>query len=169
MKKQPEAFIDAFSEWTGRIIAWLVPAMMLLTCLIVLLRYQFDLGSVALQEIVVYMHSIVLLLGIAYTLRQDAHVRVDLLYSRVGETARAWINLLGTLVFLFPTAGFILLVSFDYVAFSYRLGEGSAEPGGLPGLYLLKSMILFMALGLGLQGVSICMASLRQLRRGGQD
>ena len=163
MNRQPEAFIDALTEWTGRITAWLIPAMMLLTCLIVLLRYQFNLGLVALQEIVVYMHSLVFMLGIAYTLKHDAHVRVDLFYSRLNERRRALINLIGTLVFLFPTAIFILLISVDYVAFSFRLGEGSAEPGGLPGRYLLKGIILIMGLGLGLQGVSVSCSSLRLL------
>lgn len=163
MKLRPEAVIDAISEWTGRCIAWLVPAMMLLTCLIVLLRYQFDIGSVALQEVVIYLHSLVFMLGIAYTLKRDAHVRVDLLYSRLGERWRALVDLLGTLLFLFPTAIFIFLMSMDYVFFSLRLNEGSAEPGGLPHLYLLKSLLLVMALALGLQGLAVSLRSLRRL------
>ncbi|HJL53329.1 MAG TPA: TRAP transporter small permease subunit, partial [Arenicellales bacterium] len=92
--------MDRFADATGRCVAWLTIAMMLITCLVVFLRYLLNTGSIALQESVTYLHGIVFLLGIAYTLKQKAHVRVDIIYQRLAPRTKAWLDLLGTLFFL---------------------------------------------------------------------
>lgn len=155
--------LDAFSEWCGRLISWLTLFMVLVTFVIVIMRYLFNVGNIALQESVIYMHGIVFLLAIAFTLKQDAHVRVDIFYQKCGKRTRAIIDLVGTLLFLFPVTLFIGFVSIDYVLFSWRIGEGSAEPGGLPGVYLLKTLILAMVVSLLAQGCAELLRSVRKI------
>lgn len=148
-------WLGALSEWTGRGIAWLTLFMVLTTFGIVVLRYGFGIGSIAAQEAVTYMHALVFLLGAAYTLKHDGHVRVDIFYRGMSERRRAWIDLLGTLLLLMPVCLFILWASWDYVAASWALREGSRETSGLPGVYLLKTAIPLMAALLLLQGLAL--------------
>jgi TRAP-type mannitol/chloroaromatic compound transport system permease small subunit len=145
--------LDQVNLWVGRTIAWLALAMVLITFLVVVMRYGFDSGSIALQESVTYMHAMLFMLGAAYTLRQNGHVRVDIFYQRFSRRGRAWVDLLGTLVLLIPVCLFILSSSFDYVADAWSVKEGSREAGGLPYVYWLKSVILLMPLLLLLQGL----------------
>ncbi len=128
--------------------------MVLVTFLIVMLRYVFDTGWIAMQESVVYMHGLVFMLGAAYALGRDAHVRVDIFYRRWGPRGRALTDLLGTLLLLLPSCVFILWVGWDYVAGSWAVREGSREAGGLPGVFLYKGLILAMPALLILQGVA---------------
>ena len=148
------AYIDAFSLLTGRAVAWLVLVMMLITCIVVVLRYGFGIGSIALQESVGYMHAAVFMLGAAFTLQRQGHVRVDIFYRNFSERRKAWVNGLGSLIFLLPLSGFLLGISWDFVANAWEIREESPQAGGLPGVYLLKSLIPLMAITLGLQGLS---------------
>ena len=151
--------IDGLNEWIGRAVSWLTLLMVLVTFLVVVLRYAFDLGWIALQESVVWMYALVFLLGAAYTLKHDAHVRVDIIYQRCNRTTRAWIDLFGALLLLLPVCGLILWSSWEYVIDAWAMGEGSREAGGLPGLYVLKSAILLMGLLLLLQGIAMGLRS----------
>ncbi len=152
--------IDQVSEWTGRAIAWLTLGMVIVTFTVVLLRYLFNIGWIALQESITYMHALVFMLGTAYTLRHDGHVRVDIFYQKFSPRGRAWVDLFGTLFLLLPVTLFIAWISWEYVATAWALKEGSRETGGLPGVYLLKSAIPLMAVLLLLQGVSLALRSL---------
>ena len=154
-----EQFIDA----CGRSVSWLVLAMVLVTFAVVVLRYIFDMGWIALQESISYFHSIVFLLGASYTLKHNGHVRVDIFYDRLGEKAKAWVDLIGHLFILMPVMGFVLWVSWPYVVESWRVTEGSREAGGLPGVYLLKSLILIMAMLLIIQGFSMILRCLLKI------
>ena len=100
-------FIDRISDLTGRTIAWLTFAMVLITCAIVIARYFFGFGSIGLQESVMYLHGIVFMLGIGYTLKERGHVRVDVLYEKFSARTKDIVDLLGHLAFLMPVAGFI--------------------------------------------------------------
>lgn len=153
-------YIDALNEWCGRLIAWLTGFMVAVTFLIVVLRYMFNTGWIAMQESVVFMHALVFLIGAAYTLRHDAHVRVDIFYRGMSPHRRAWVDLLGCLLLLFPVCIYIFWFSYDYVYTAWRLLEGSREAGGLPGVYLLKTSILIMSALLILQGISQCLHSI---------
>lgn len=119
----------------------------------VVLRYAFDQGSIALQESVSYMHASLFMLAIAYTLGRDGPVRVDILYQRLSRRGRAWVDLLGTLL-LVPVCLLILWLGGDYALQSWRIKEGPRETGGLAGVYLLKSLILIMPTLLLVQGLS---------------
>ena len=146
--------MDRLTEWSGRVLAWLPLFMALATVVVVVLRYGLNIGSIALQEAVMYAHGAVLLLGISYTLQQDGHVRVDLFYNRASPRLRQRINLAGHLLFLLPLCLTVLIVSAPYVQASWRVWEGSAEVGGLPGVFLLKSLLPLTAAWLFLQGLA---------------
>ena len=163
------ARIDRVSRSVGHIVAWFTLGMVLVTCAVVLLRYGFDLGWIAMQESVVYMHAAVFMLGAAYTLQADEHVRVDIFYRARSPRTRAWIDLLGTAFFLLPVCAALVWFSWDYVAASWSVHEGSREAGGLPGVYLLKTLIPVTAALLALQGVSTILRSLAEILGAGRD
>lgn len=156
--------IDLINERIGRIVAWLSLAMVLTTFCVVVLRYLFNLGSIALQEAITYMHATLFMLGAAYTLRHEGHVRVDIFYNRFSARGRAWVDLLGVVTLLLPVSLFLVWVSWDYVSSSWALHEGSREAGGLPGVFLLKSVIPLMALLLVLQGIGMGLRALCVIR-----
>jgi len=145
------AGIESFIDWTGRTVSWLSLLLVLVTFIIVVLRYVFNSGSIALQEVTTYLHATVFLVGMAYTLQQDAHVRVDIFYTQFSKQTKAWVDLVGALFLLLPFMLFVSWVSWLYIADSWSVLEGSREAGGLPGVFLLKSLILVMTSLLSLQ------------------
>jgi len=148
--------LERFSQLTGAVIAWLTVVMVLTTFVVVVLRYAFDLGWIAMQESITWMHAGVFMLGAAYTLQQDEHVRVDIFYRGMSARGRALVDLGGTLVFLLPVSIFLGVASWDYVATSWAIQESSREAGGLPYPFvpILKSLIPATALLLILQGIA---------------
>jgi TRAP-type mannitol/chloroaromatic compound transport system permease small subunit len=152
--------INCFTQWVGRLIAWLCLLLVSLTVLVVLLRYFFGMGSIAVQESVTYVHSIIFMLGIAVALQRGGHVRVDIFYRNFSEQRKAWVNLLGGLFFLLPFCGLIVFSSWDYVLASWAIKETSAESGGIAAVYLLKSLMILMPITLALQGLSQIITSL---------
>lgn len=147
--------IEQFIDMCGRVVSWLVLGMVLITFAVVVLRYLFDIGWIALQESISYLHSIVFLIGAAYTLKHNGHVRVDIFYDSLAVRGKAWVDLIGHIFILMPVMLFIFWVSLPYVADSWRVLEGSREAGGLPGVYLLKSLILIMAALLIVQAIAM--------------
>lgn len=152
--------IDGLNERVGRAVAWLTLAMVLVTFCVVVLRYVFDVGFVRLQESYVWMHGIVFMLGAGYTLLHQGHVRVDIVYRGASPRYKAWVDLLGVLLMLWPMLVTVWLVAWPYVATSWSRLEASREAGGLPGLFLMKTVILAFCLLLGLQGLSLAIRSL---------
>jgi TRAP-type mannitol/chloroaromatic compound transport system permease small subunit len=142
--------------------------MVLVTFAVVVMRYVFDVGFIWLQESVVWMHAFVFMAGAAYTLQQEEHVRVDIFYREMSDKRRAWVDLLGVVVFLLPLCAFLGWTAFDFVAVSWRLQEASRESGGLPYplIPLLKSVLVLMPITLGLQGLSLLQKSVNTLRTG---
>ena len=147
-------YIDLFTDRSGRLLAWLVLAMALVTTMIVIQRYGFNIGSIAAQEAVVYMHGCLFMLGAAYALKTESHVRVDIFYRNFSPRTRAWVNSLGGIIFLLPLCVFIGFASWNYVSESWLVRETSPEPGGIPAVFLLKSLIPLMAVNLFLQGLA---------------
>ena len=158
--------IESASEWMGRLASWLVLAMVLLICYDVSMRYLFQHGSVALQELEWHLFALIFLFGAAYTLKHDQHVRVDILFhSRyVSDRARAWINIGGTLLFLIPFSILVLATSWPFVENAFLYNESSPDPGGLPYRFLLKGSLL-VAFGLILlQGIADIIKNIKQLQ-----
>ena len=146
--------IDRLTEIIGRVISWLTLIMVFLVVTVVVMRYFLEMGSIALQELVTYIHAMVFMLGIAFTLKRGGHVRVDIFYRDFPAQRKALVDLLGGLFFLIPVALLIFVTSWDYVAASWAITETSAENNGLPFIYLLKTLMLIMPGMLLLQGIA---------------
>ena len=147
--------IDKLNDLVGRGVAWLTLAMVLITFAVVILRYVFSLGWVWMQESYVWLHGIVFMLGAGYTLLHNGHVRVDIFYRPASERHKAWVDLFGVLVLLLPLVTVSMIFSWEYVIKSWAGMEGSREAGGLPGLYLLKSIIWCFCILVALQALSL--------------
>ncbi len=157
--------IELLSEFTGRVLSWLTLGLALVGFLVVVLRYVFDSGYIWMQESLTWMHALVFMVGAAYTLKHDEHVRVDVIYRGLSVRRRALIDLIGTLLFLLPFCAYVLYESLPYLEGSWRIGERSREAGGLPALYLLKAVIPLMAILLAMQGLAIVLRCIATLRR----
>ncbi len=146
--------VEKFTEVTGRFISWATVTMVILVVLVVITRYFLGLGSIALQESVTYLHCLVFMMGFAFTLKHDGHVRVDIFYRGFSPRFKAIVNLIGGLLFLIPFCLLIFFTSWDYVLASWAISETSAENNGLPFIYLLKTLMLLMPVTLLLQGIA---------------
>lgn len=135
-------------------VAWLLVLLVLMQGLVVLLRYGFSWGSIALQESVTYLHAICFMLGAAFTLQVDRHVRVDVLYRSMSLKQQALVNAVGSVLFLIPICLFMLWTSYDYVLQAWTIKERSADSGGLAIVYLLKTLIPLLAISLLAQALA---------------
>lgn len=158
--------LDRLSAMLGTGVSWLTLFMVVVTCVIVIMRYIFDAGLIWLQESVIWMHAAVFMVGAAYTLEQEEHVRVDVFYRTMSERRRAWVDLLGVILFLWPLSFFLAWKSLDFVTVSWQMREASRESGGLPFplLPLLKTALLIMPVTVALQGAALFLRSLTRLR-----
>jgi len=136
--------LRSFIAGSGKAVAWLTVVMVLLTFTIVVLRYGFNMGWIWLQESLTYLHVAVFSVAAAWALQQDGHVRVDIFYAGMTDKGRALVDFLGCLVFLVPFCIFILFIAWPYVSNSWKLLESSREAGGLPLVFLLKTLIMIM-------------------------
>lgn len=156
--------VDGINERIGRATAWLTLAMVLVCFVVVLLRYLFGVGWVWMQESYVWLHGIVFMAAAGYTLLHDGHVRVDIFYRDASHRYRALVDLLGGLLLLLPFVVVVTAVATPYVAESWARLETSREAGGLPGLFLLKTVLLVFCALVGLQGLSLAARSLLVLK-----
>jgi TRAP-type mannitol/chloroaromatic compound transport system permease small subunit len=157
-------FTDRLNEWLGTKLAWLALVMVLLQFVIVVMRYVFGLGSVKLQESIVYLHATVFMVGAGYTLLHNGHVRCDIFYAPAAPRAKAAIDLFGVVVFLLPMCALIAWAGWPYVASAWAVREGSPEGSlGIPGVFLLKTVILVFAALVALQGLSLAIHSALRL------
>jgi len=160
--------IETISEWSGRAASWLVLLLVLIIGFDVAMRYLFQVGSVALQELEWHLFALIFLLGAAYTFKHGGHVRVDIFYNSrwMDARRRAWLDLLGGLFFLLPFCLLIIISAGPFVVTAFALGEGSPDPGGLPWRYLLKAAIPVGFALLLLQGVAHMLRSVHTLLKG---
>lgn len=147
--------IDALNEWIGRTVAWLTLGCVVTCFAVVVLRYVFQLGYPWLQELYVWQHAIVFMAGAGYTMLHRGHVSVDVLYGRLGPRARAWTDIAGTLVFLFPWLAVVAIASTPFVTSSWAIREASSTANGMPAVYLLKSLLWVFCALLFVQGVAL--------------
>ena len=152
--------IDKTTNLVGNAVSWLTTIMVIAVVAVVITRYFLQVGSIALQESVTYLHAMIFLLGIAYTLKHGGHVRVDIFYRQFSPRRKALVDFCGGLFFLVPVSILIFYSSWDYVIASWAIGETSAENNGLPFIYLLKTLMILMPAALLLQGVAEILKSL---------
>ncbi len=146
-----QSILIFFPSILGKVSTWFMVLMIFLTAYVVVSRYVFGIGILSLQELIIYCHGITFLVCSAYALKKDQHVRVDIFYRKFSKRRKKIINLFGNIFFLQPMLWVILILSIDYVSFSWLIKETSAEPGGLPFVYLYKSIILVSAVLLIMQ------------------
>jgi len=167
--KQSVNKLQAINETIGRLVSWLSLLMVIITFGIVVLRYGFNIGWIAMQESVMYFYATSFLLGIAYTYKHEGHVRVDIFYNKMSTTGKAWVNLLGIIFLLLPMTIFIFYSSWGYVMDSWSVMEESGDAGGLPLVYLLKTNILLMAVLLTIEATAQILINIEILFRPGSD
>ena len=147
--------VDAMNEALGRAVAWLVLGSVLVCFLVAILRYGFSVGFTWMQELYVWQHAGVFMLGAGYTMLHGGHVSVDILTSRFSARTRALLDIAATFVFLFPWLAVIAITSAPYILSSWAVREASSSADGMPALYLLKSVIWMFCAILFLQGLAL--------------
>ena len=157
-------FAENVSEKSGQYVSWFTTAMMIVVVFDVITRYFFKNSSVAIQELEWHFFAIIFLLGAAYTLKHDRHVRVDVLYIRLTSEKQAWINLLGSILFLLPFCLLIIWSSTTFVSNSFQFMESSPDPGGLPARFILKACIPLGFILVLIQGVADIFKSMLIIR-----
>ncbi len=148
----------------GRLASWFTTALVLLVCFDVLRRFLINDTEAWIMELEWHLFAMIFLFGAGYALKHDRHVRVDLFYANFSSRDKAWVNLVGSLVFLLPWCIIVGVTSFQYAAGSFAIGEGSPDPGGLPARYIIKFAITIGVTLLGLQGLAVIAQSLLTIR-----
>lgn len=158
-------FIDAFNEQVGRLASWLSVVLVVLVCYDVAVRYIFNSTVAWIMELEWHLFALLFLFGAAYTFKHDSHVRVDLFYSQFSDRDKALVNFVGGLIFLIPWCLIFIYVSFYYGLESYKIGEGSPDPGGLPARYIIKFAIAAGIFLLLLQAISSVLKAYQVLQK----
>lgn len=151
---------DRLNERIGVVVSWLTTVLVAVVCYDVFTRYLLKSSLVAVQELQWHLFSVIFLIGAAYTLKHGKHVRVDVFYNRFSVKTRAWVDLLGSLIFLLPFCLVAIWCSHTFVINAFTIGEGSPDPGGLPARFILKAAIPVGFLLLALQGLALAFGSL---------
>jgi len=156
-------WIDTINEWVGRGVAWVTLGLVLVVFVDVVMRYLFNKSFVFTQELEWHLFGFIFLIGAGYTLLHDGHVRVDIIYQRLGIKGRAWTNLLGVILFLIPGCLMVISTSWQFAANSFSMLEGSPDPGGIPFRFIIKGCIPVGFTLLLLQGISLGLHSIMQI------
>lgn len=156
-------WIDGLNQYVGRGVAWVTTGLVVVVFIDVVMRYLFNTSFVFTQELEWHLFAFIFLMGAGYTLLHDAHVRVDIIYQRLGFKGRAWINLLGVIFFLIPGCLMIISTSWKFTLNSWAMMEGSPDPGGIPFRFLIKGCIPVGFSLLLLQGISLGIHSVLQI------
>ncbi|WKN41875.1 TRAP transporter small permease subunit [Tunicatimonas pelagia] len=155
--------IDRLNERVGRGVAWLTTVLVLVIVYDVAARYLFNTSSAGIVELEWHLFSFIFLLGAAYALKHDRHVRVDVFYQNFSPKKQAWVNLIGTLLFLIPFCVVAMVAAWKFTINAWTIQEGSPDPGGLPARYVVKAAIPLGFLLLLLQAISLFIRSLLTL------
>jgi len=159
--------LDEGLAWLSKICGWIACVAMILMAVNVfydvVARYAFNTVSIGMQEMEWHLYSVVFLLGIPYALRTDGHVRVDVFYTNWSNRTKAWVNLVGAIIFVIPFAYLIGTYGYSFALDSYAMGEGSGDPGGLPHRWIIKSVIPITAFFIGTAGLNMATFAIRVL------
>ncbi len=155
--------LENLTETIGKLVSWLVLLLVILVSYDVGMRYMLQSGSIAIQELEWHLFALIFLLGAAYTLKHDDHVRLDLFYQSrfMNDYRRAWVNFLGSILFLIPFSILVMVSSWQFISMAFIHGEGSPDPGGLPYRWIIKSAIPAGFLFLTLFGFSTMIRNLQ--------
>lgn len=146
--------IQWINEYAGRGVAWITSGLVLLICYDVAMRYLFRYTKIWIVELEWHLFALIFLLGMGYTFLHDRHVRVDVFYAQYSPKGKAWVNLLGGIIFLLPLCVVVLISSFDFTYRAFLWNEGSADPGGLPYRWIIKGSMFIGFVLLSLQALA---------------
>jgi len=152
-------FIDKLNDKIGNWVSWLTALLTLVVCFDVFVRYFLRESSVGFQEFEWHLFANIFLLSAAYTLKIDQHVRVDVIYTRLSDKKKAYVDFFGSLIFLIPFCVVLIMASKNFVINSFSMGETSPDAGGLPARYILKAVIPLSIFLMLLQGISLTFKS----------
>ena len=155
--------IDRSNEAVGRLVSWVTLLLVLVVFVDVVMRYLFKASFVFTQELEWHLFAFIFLIGAGYTLLHDGHVRVDIIYQRLGVKGRAWVNLIGVIFFLIPGCYLVISTSWHFVSNSFSMLEGSPDPGGIPYRFIVKGTMTVGYTLLLLQGLSMGVHALLQI------
>lgn len=158
-------FLKSIVLWVGKKSAWLNLALVLLICLDVVMRYLFGFTSNAVLELEWHIFGLIFLLGSAYTLQEDKHVRVDVLYHSFSEKRKAIVDIFGTLFLLVPWCLIAVTTCYNYAANSFYIRENSPNPGGLPAWYVIKYLVLVGFILLLTQAIVVLYEKIKLLKQ----
>ncbi len=153
-------FIDSINNIVGKFVSWCSLFLVITVTTDVILRYGFNISFVALGELHWHLYAVIFLLGAGYTLKDNAHVRVDVIYQRLSRKAKAVINILGVIFFLIPGCFLVIKTSIPFIKASWLANECSPDPGGLPARYVLKSIVPIAFSLLSIQGIAMFLKNL---------
>lgn len=159
-----ENFINRFSDLLGKISAVLFILLLFNVFYNVIMRYLFNDVSIGMQEMEWHLYAAIFMLAIPYALRHDGHVRVDLIYEKLSVRKKAWIDLCGTLILLIPFSILVFWFGIDFAYESFKLGEGSGDPGGLPYRWIIKGVIPFAFFTIFISGLGMLLKAINTLR-----
>ena len=152
-------WIDTLNQWVGNFVSWTAALVVVVVFVDVVMRYAFKTSFVFTQELEWHLFAFIFLMGAGYTLLKDGHVRVDIFYQRLTPRGKAWINLIGVLLFLIPGSYLIIATSLKWVYNAWAVMEGSPDPGGIPYRWVLKACVPAGFTLILLQGISLGLKS----------
>jgi TRAP-type mannitol/chloroaromatic compound transport system permease small subunit len=148
----------------SKLLVYILLSMIGLVILTIFLRYFFSIGSISIQELIMYFHASIFMLGISYTYKENSHVKIDIFYNKLSEKNKTMLSLIGGILLIIPFAIFIIFISFDMVSSSWSIFEGSSEAGGLDLVFILKSLIPLSGFLILLQALSELFKNLQILK-----
>ena len=162
--KQFQKLIDKLTDNIASGLLYILIALILLVFSTVFFRYVFNMSYIIIQEIIMYLHALIFMFGISYALKENSHVKIDVLYNTLNKRTQRVISIAGLVSFILPTALFIIYISIDMVTQSWMILEGSSEAGGLNLVFILKSLIPISGVLIFLQGISELIKHIRVSR-----
>jgi len=156
--------IDKSIKYISYLTAFILASLVLLIVYDATARYLFSEGSTALQELEWHFFDIVILLSIAYTLKHNAHVRVDIFYDKFSNKAKSFINILSVLFFILPLSFLIIYIGIDFVEMSFTQNEASSDPGGLGYRWIVKALMPLSFILLALQALNLLVDEVKNWR-----
>ena len=162
--KQFQILIDKLTDNIANGLLYILIALILLVFFTVFFRYVFNMSYIIIQEIIMYLHALIFMFGISYALKENSHVKIDVLYNTLNKRTQRVISIAGLVSFILPTALFVIYISIDMVTQSWVIFEGSSEAGGLNLVFILKSLIPISGVLIFLQGISELIKHIRVSR-----
>jgi len=162
--KQFQILIDKLTDNIANGLLYILIVLIVLVFSTVFFRYVFNMSYIIIQEIIMYLHALIFMFGISYALKENSHVKIDVLYNTLNKKAQRVISIAGLVSFILPTALFIIYISIDMTTQSWVILEGSSEAGGLNLVFILKSLIPISGFLIFLQGISELIKHIRVSR-----